>query len=222
MIMIVQLGGLYWLSGQLQQQLAVLLFGWLKTPERTVKALSLLFWPGVLLHELSHLVVGRLLLVKTGGLTIIPKIQSNGTVAMGSVAVPKVDRIRFFLIGIAPVAVGVGTILGLLWLAEAYGWGQRWEWRVVMGYAIFQIANNMFLSKSDLRGALPLFILLVLVLGLLRWLGFELSMEWVGPWLANYETVLAQAQQWLWIPIVIDAVLLAVLLGLRRGFRFGG
>ncbi len=212
---ILQLGVLYWLANQLQRQLMQLFYRLLKTPHHVAWAMNLLFWPGVLVHELSHLLVGRLVLVKTRGLTIVPKLMPNNTVQMGSVQVPSTDRLRFFIIGVAPIFVGLGIIFGLLWLAEQQQLWGYWGWWLAVGYAIFQIANNMFLSSSDLRGALTLGIVIVLSVGLLRWMGVGLSAGWIEPWLAQHQAILAQVQRWLWVPIIIDTFIL-LLFGLSR------
>lgn len=214
-ILVLQLGGLYWLSNQLQKQLSILLYRMFKTQKRVVWILQLLFWPGVLVHEMSHLIVGRLLLVKTSNLSIIPKIKPSGIIQMGSVMVPRTDRLRMFLIGIAPVFVGMAIIFSLLWLGQEQQLWQNWIWLLAVGYAIFQIANNMFLSSSDVEGALALFIMLAIILGLLHWMGVELTVDWVEPALDRYKNLLIQAQQWLWVPIIIDAVALFILGGIQ-------
>ena len=218
-----QLGVLYWLSGQVHRHLQLQFYRILKTPTRVVWAMNILFWPGVLIHELAHLVVARLILVKAGKLSLVPKIQANGVVEMGSVQLPKqLDVFRFALIGLAPVYVGLAIILGLMWLGEQHELWHVWWWWLVVGYLMFEVGNTFFDSSSDMAWALRLSLILGLIFGIGYWAGWRPSVEWVGPWLAQYEAILVQTQWWLWVPIVIDAVLLAVLLGLRRGFRFGG
>ena len=53
------------------------------------------FLPGTFIHELSHLVVARLLLVRAGHLTLLPHRQENRLV-MGSVLIPQTDKLRMF------------------------------------------------------------------------------------------------------------------------------
>src|SRR5690606_27997889 len=146
------------MSRQLENQVSAFFFRLSKNESIVMWVMALLFWPGVLLHELSHLIVGRVLLVKTGKMTLIPKMQTNGMIAMGSVHVPQTDRLRFFLIGIAPVYVGISVIFGTLWAADHLQlWGD-WMWMGIIGYIMFQVTNNMFLSSSDLNGAIWLLI----------------------------------------------------------------
>src|SRR5690606_19952456 len=140
----------------------------------------------------------------THGLSIVPKIMPDGMVQMGSVQVPKADRLRMFIIGVAPVFVGLAVIFGLLWIADQQNLWDYWIWWVIVGYGVFQVANNMFLSSSDVRGALVLFIIGAIVVGLLYWLGWQPDIAWIGPWLDGQQSILAQAFRWLWVPISID------------------
>ena len=182
-------------------------------------AMALLFLPGTLVHELAHLIVARLLLVRAGKLSLFPQKIDSGRVKMGSVQFPPTDPVRRFLIGIAPVYVGIGLILAILWWAETNQVWQSWIWLTVIGYVIFQLANSMFASSKDMEGALGLFIFLALLAGLLYWSGWRPDFEWVGPWLSQYEQVLTQTSRWLMVPIIIDVVVLAVLWMMSRLFR---
>lgn len=182
-------------------------------------ALTVLFWPGVLVHEMAHLLVGRMLLVKTKRLTLIPKMQPDGRVDMGSVMVPHTDRFRFFMIGIAPMLVGLAVLFAALWLAEHYGLWAHWIWWPVVGYTMFQVANTMFLSPSDVQGVWWLVIFLAVVCGLLYWGGWRPSGEWVLLFLKQNEAILVQAQQWLWVPIMVDGGLIGLFWLLPKVFR---
>lgn len=128
----------------------------------TIYLLSFIFLPGVVLHEMSHLLFANLLFVPTGEVEFFPEIQGN-EVKMGSVAIAKTDPLRRFLIGVAPVLGGIGVMLlasGLL-LDSVFSWKS-----LFLFYIIFQVANTMFSSSKDMEGAVG-FLLGLGVLGIL-------------------------------------------------------
>lgn len=188
--------------------------GW--SIKRSVWAMQILFWPGVMLHELAHLVVGRLLWVKTYGLNLTPKVEKDGTVTMGSVQVPQTDVFRFMLIGVAPVYVGLTVIFSSLWLAEYFNVWQWWAWWLVIGWLMFEVGNTMFTSRSDLAWALRLSIILAVVIGIAVWAGWRPDFAWVEPWLDSYNDILSLAQRWLWLPIVVDVIIIPIVWLLDR------
>lgn len=217
--MVMQLGALYWLSGQVHRQLQLLFFRWLKTPTRVIWAMNILFLPGVLIHELAHWILARLLFVRAGKISLIPKIQPDGFIEMGSVSLPKqLDVFRFALIGLAPVYVGLGIIFGLMWAGELFQLWNYWWWWLVVGYGMFEVGNTFFASRSDMAWALRFAIIAIVVFGLFYWAGWRPSFEWVSPWLKQYDAILTQAERWLWVPIIVDGIILA-LFGLTYKLR---
>ena len=62
--------------------LSLLLMG---KPERAVILYAIVLLPGVFLHELSHWLTATFLGVRTGTFSVIPKMQSDGTVQLGYV-----------------------------------------------------------------------------------------------------------------------------------------
>ena len=129
--------------------------------------LRLLFYlllPGVILHELSHYVVAKLLLVRTGNLQIGLGNTRAKRVSLGSVNIERTDPLRESLVGVAPFAFGVGAI----WLIAAWGFdvlpqaGGAWElmfqrvreyandWTTWLDlYLIFAVSTAMVPSESD-------------------------------------------------------------------------
>ena len=72
----------------------------------SISALSFLFLPGVIVHELSHMLVAAILIVPIGEIEFMPK-RTEGGVKLGSVAIGSCDPIRRAIIGFAPVFVGL-------------------------------------------------------------------------------------------------------------------
>src|SRR3972149_12216726 len=144
-----------------------------------VDLLFFLLLPGVLLHELSHLLTAEILQVPTGELSLKPHLENNH-LKLGSAQVGMTDPIRLTLIGTAPFVSG--TIV--LWLILVVGFrldlnqlsvavfqqiaaGFNW-WYLLFGYLIFAISNTMFSSPSDLQAAALPVVLLLIVLGLFQ------------------------------------------------------
>ncbi len=154
---------------------------------------QLVFLPGVLLHELSHWVLARLLGVRTMGFSVWPMRQADGSLRLGYVHTQKVDFLREALVGVAPLLTGCAAVvaIGLCVLeldqvALAFGSG---DWAngshglvkvlqsadlLIWVYVLFALSNTMMPSASD-RRAWPL------VGGLLLALGAGLYYLGVGP-----------------------------------------
>lgn len=77
-----------------------------RNPQLTIGLFSVLFFPGVFLHELSHLLMAKILGVHTRGFSLIPQPLSDGRLQMGYVETEKTDILRDSLIGLAPLIAG--------------------------------------------------------------------------------------------------------------------
>jgi len=147
--------------------------------------LALIFYfvivlPGVVIHELSHWLVAKVLGVRVGKLSLGPSRKGRSRrVSLGSVRVGKVDPLRASLIGLAPLLGGTAIILligylvldvggvlhtlsgqGLEGFLSALGELLRvpdsWLWL----YLIFAISNAMLPSESDMASVRPVLIFL--------------------------------------------------------------
>lgn len=164
-------------------------------PNRAVYLYALILFPGVLLHEVSHWVTARLLGVRTGSFSVVPRRQADGSIQLGYVEYYKgktLDPIRESLIGGAPMIVGTLIILLISLhifdipnLAAAIESGeidnvsfavaQFFETPFVLLwiYLIFAISNGMLPSASD-RRAWPAFVLAMVILaGVVFLLGLQ-------------------------------------------------
>jgi hypothetical protein len=215
LLLLAQIGCLFLLCRALQRQLWLFWLRLTQSQASTMWLMALLFWPGTVIHEVSHLVMSWVLLVPAGHLTVWPKMADD-RVIMGSVLVARTDRIRRLLIGLAPGVVGLSLILVGLWLAQEYGWWGNWVWRIILIYVVFEIANSLFSSKEDLEGALGLFLFLAIMVGILYWLGLRVSLAWVEPMLNQYQQLLAMMVRLLWLPLGFDGVGVGVVWGMNR------
>jgi hypothetical protein len=154
-------------------------------PDRAVYLYALILFPGVLLHELSHYVTAKLLGVRTGSFSVLPKRRPDGSIQLGYVEYYKhktLDPIRESLVGGAPLIVGTIVILLISFkvfdvtnLAAAVETGEIDNVAVALGdffstpfvvlwiYLIFAISNAMLPSASD-RSAWPAFIVAMIIL----------------------------------------------------------
>jgi hypothetical protein len=159
---------------------------------------AVLFFPGVLLHEVSHYVMARLLGVSTGRFSLIPRPLPDGRLQLGFVETRPTDVIRDSMIGGAPLLAGGLFVayaglarLGLpavwesLWLGQA---GRFWEALQALPqrpdfwlwfYLTFAVSSTMMPSASDRQAWLPL-----VVAGFVL-LAFSL-LAGAGPWLLEY------------------------------------
>ena len=141
----------------------------------TMTVFSILFFPGVILHEFSHFIMAKLLFVPTRGFSIIPKMMPEGYLRMGYVEVAETDIVRDSLIGAAPLILGNLVVayiaiyrLHLIPLWDVLRNGQMslfwmgmtllprvpdfWLWF----YLTFAISSTMLPSRSDRHAWLPL------------------------------------------------------------------
>jgi hypothetical protein len=166
-----------------------------RRPGVTQAIFALIFFPGVLLHELSHYLLAKLLRVPTGRISLLPQAQPDGRLRLGYVETGSGGMIRDAMIGFAPLASGClfvacvavfrMDLLPLWEIARAGQWqnllhglarlpesADFWLWF----YLTFTISSTMMPSASDRHAWLPFGLLLVSILGAAFVAG-------AGPWL---------------------------------------
>lgn len=146
---------------------------------------SILFFPGVLLHEASHYITARLVKVRTGRFSLLPRPMEDGRLRLGYVETTQTDILRDALIGVAPLLLGGGFVayvglvrwqLPALWetlvvrdleswfavISYLYTRPDFWLWF----YVTFAVSSTMLPSRSDQRGWLPILLVVMLLFGL--------------------------------------------------------
>lgn len=188
-------------------------------PNGTYKGGYSLSLPGVIVHELSHLLVANMLFVHTGEVEFFPQIQRDH-VKLGSVAIAKTDPLRRFAIGVAPLVVGLGIIFSLFWLFPSVVTAFSF-WTVLFYYGIFEIGNTMFSSRKDLEGAIGLLILLLFLAGGFYLLGLRISAVQITSLLENQAliTFFANMAQFLMKIVFLDAIVVTVLAILQEALK---
>lgn len=125
--------------------------------------------PGVVLHELSHALVAKLVGVKIGRINILPK-RHGKRIQLGFVPIQETDFIRASLIGGAPLIAGSAAVVAIGYLVfgtpELVGALSEGNWRAgvehlitafqasdvwLWVYLVFAISNTMLPSRSDIH-----------------------------------------------------------------------
>lgn len=171
-----------------------------RSPEVSVALFSLIFFPGVLLHEFSHYLAAVILGVSAPGFSLIPRMLPDGRLQLGYVETEKTDIVRDSLIGAAPLLTGALVVaylaltrLDLLPLWEALRGGQLaafWTDIVLLPqardfplwfYLLFTVSSTMLPSQSDRHAWLPLGAASLVLLALAFLAG-------AGPWMLAHVT----------------------------------
>jgi len=187
-----------WLHRHLQG-LMLLLTG---DEELSLWLYAIVLLPGVVLHELSHAFVAKLVGVKIGRISILPK-KVGKRIQLGFVPIQETGFVRASLIGGAPLLTGTlavvtigylvfGTpeilsalsagdwLAGLRGLADAVRAPDGWLW----AYLVFAISNTMLPSRSDIHAWPLLGLLLVTIVALIALAGgTDLILEGAGRFL---------------------------------------
>jgi hypothetical protein len=209
--------------------------------EIAVMLYALPLMPGILLHEVSHALVAKVLGVRVGRVSIRPKLADE-RIQLGFVPVEATDFVRASLIGLAPLLTGSAIILLIGYHAFDIGAMQQaftttswtslfasfagmleapdiWLWL----YLIFAISNTMLPSQSDRQAWTPIILFLVLAVALAWFAGLGpaivdsvgQSLDLATRWLATVYgfTVLVD------LPFVLLIALVERILGRMKGVR---
>lgn len=182
----VSLLSLLWLQRWITRNLQELSMRWVNDPDVALIVYFVVVLPGVVLHELSHWLMAKVLRVRVTFLKLGPVRKGRSSrVSLGSVRVGKVDAVRASLIGVAPLLAGSAVILlvgylvlgvgeladaaareGLVGLLDGLAVVVRvpdfWLWL----YLIFAISNAMLPSESDMEAVRPVLIFLGIMVAL--------------------------------------------------------
>ena len=223
---LILIGPLVILVRRLQREIQAVFLLLTRRTDITIALFSILFFPGVLLHEISHFLTARLVGVRTGRFSVLPRPLPNGRLQLGFVETAPTDWFRDALIGAAPMIAGSVFIAfaGYHFLNPLETWAQVqagnypaavqslqnvfqvpdfWIWL----YLVFTVSSTMLPSANDRHAWLPVFIILCCLLGVTLVAGG-------GPWLVEYVLVPVNS-----IMLILSAVL-ALSLVLHLVFLF--
>ena len=186
----------------------------------SINFLSFLFLPGVIIHELSHMLMAVILFVHVGYMEFTPKKSLNG-LKLGSVEIAKTDPIRRSIIGFAPVFVGITLVLGLTYFVVGSNLiVQTIELNALLGvgiialmfYLLFAVSNTMFSSSKDMEGTVEILITLLIIFVAAYILGFRPSFSFAQDLLTpEMLELIKKSTIFLLVPIIIDLFILGTI-----------
>lgn len=216
------LAGLWLLAGSLAARLQVLVLVVTRSRHSASIAYDLVVFPGVVAHELAHLLAAFVLRVRILRADLF-RFRSAGDSRQGEVIVERVDPLRMSLIGAAPLLLGIPLVLWLLSMLPVPPLGL--EWAVVPGrvfreplhwlglYLVWAISNTMFPSSSDRAAWWVVGLATGVVVALVVLTGQRLSIP--EQLQASVLEAAARLTSGLLPVLVLDLVLLAALSGLQ-------
>lgn len=113
--------------------------------------ITILFFPGTVVHEMSHFFAAMLLNLRVRSANVLPVFEADG-IKLGTVVYERKDPFRGILVGIAPLFGGVAAswgLVALLYLPVASSFLAQ----IAIYYLLFTITSMQFSSRQDLIDA---------------------------------------------------------------------
>ncbi len=206
---------LYLLASRLTQALYDLTVLLTRSRAVAVTVVTLLTFPGTVIHELSHLFTAEILGVRTGKLTLVPENVREEEVKTGSVMVAASDPFRRYAIGLAPMVWGAGAITAIAYfIAQQSG---NAAILAVLYYFLFAVSNSMFSSAEDLKGFIPFILALTILIAAAYIAGIRVGLT--GPILTFVTKILDALTKGLGVVLTLNVIglfLVNVLIALTR------
>jgi hypothetical protein len=221
LIIIGELTLLYLVSNLLTRSLYTLFMLISRSRPVAVSFVTLLLFPGTVVHELSHLFTAEIIGVRTGKIELAPESIRGDNVNIGSVAIAKTDPIRRSLIGLSPLFAGLAVVTALSYffpglIREA---GQALASGTALStpplylaigtfYLLFAVSNSMFSSPQDLKGFPPVAITLGLIVTAAYLMGLRITLT--GKVLEVATQILASLTNSLGVVLAVNLALLSM------------
>jgi len=186
---------LAYLQRFLHREIQIIFYLITRNKPLTIALFSMMFFPGVFLHELSHFLMAKILGVRTGRFSLIPQSLDTGHLQLGYVETEQTDILRDSLIGLAPIIAGTAFVayagvvqlrLDALWRVLSNGQAELfWMGLSLLPtvpdfylwfYLTFAVSSTMLPSESDRHAWLPLglwvgaLLILVILAGAGTWM----------------------------------------------------
>ena len=208
-IFLIQVIALYIFSRAVVKQLYSFFDIFIKSQKLVFIMVSILYFPGTIIHEMSHFFTAIILFLNVKDIRIFPEFE-NDHIRLGSVSFEKKDFIRGILVGVAPIisAMLIFFIVATNSLYPTNSLGLN----ILFGYLIFTISSTMFSSKKDIVDLIyiiPLAIILIVAgyywkLDLLSFLREDFVLKLITKFFENVNFYLL-------FSLIINIVLLGVL-----------
>lgn len=139
--------------------------------------IAFIFFPGTVIHELSHFIVAILLFLKVRDIHVFPQWEGQ-QLKLGRVYYEKKDVVRSIIVGIAPIIVG---LLLFWWLFSLQLFqSSNIILKIIVSWFIFILSTTMFSSRQDLIDIIYLVPVAVIIAGIIYI--FQLDLSELIPW----------------------------------------
>ena len=139
--------------------------------------IAFVFFPGTVIHELSHFVMAIFLFLKVRDIHVFPQWEGQ-YLKLGRVYYEKKDVVRSIIVGIAPIIVG---LLLFWWLFSLHIFqSPNIILKVIVSWFIFILSTTMFSSKQDLIDIIYLIPVAVIIAGIIYI--FQIDLSKLIPW----------------------------------------
>lgn len=171
--------------------------------------ISFIFFPGTILHELSHALVAMVLLLKVREIHIFPEWEDDH-IKLGKVLYEKKDFFRGILVGIAPIIVGLIFFLILsLWNIQ---FKDNILFNIGFFYIIFVVSTTMFSSRQDMKDLVYILPLVIILIGIIYVFDISLSWIWENQFVStNGADIINRINYYLFLSILIHFGLMGIL-----------
>jgi len=199
---------LFFISRKISSYIYLLVFLLTGSDKLAIWTLIILFLPGTIIHEVSHLVVATILRVPTGRLSIIPERDLGGEIKAGKLALGKTDPFRYTAIGIAPMLVGLTLIylIGKFILPQV---ATSFFLLFIVYCLLFTVSTTMFSSKKDLGSFIFVAPITFLLLASFYFAGVRIS--FTGAFVEKTAGFLSEVNYFLLVTNIIDFIVLLFL-----------
>lgn len=133
---------------------------------------SLLYFPGTVIHEMGHFVAATILNLPVHEVRLLPQWENN-QIKLGSVLYEKKDFLRGILVGIAPIFFGL-IFFWLLAKFHLFPSSILLE-NIILGYVVFAVSSTMFSSKQDLVDFVLIIPVIIVIVGIIYVLNINLD-----------------------------------------------
>ncbi|OGK30901.1 hypothetical protein A3F29_03555 [Candidatus Roizmanbacteria bacterium RIFCSPHIGHO2_12_FULL_33_9] len=209
LIFIAQISLLYFLSRLVIKNLYSFFDLFIKSQKLVFSLVSLLYFPGTVIHEMSHFIGAIILFLNVRDIRLFPEFE-NDHIRLGSVVYEKKDFVRSILVGIAPF-IFVFLIFFVISYFSLYPTNNVLL-NVLFGYLIFAISSTMFSSKKDIVDLIYIIPLAIITVGALFLFDinilFIFENESINKVIFNF---FDRVNYYLFFSLVINLVLLTVL-----------
>ncbi len=155
---------LYFISRLAINELFHVLRLFIRSEKAVFTIVTLVFFPGTILHETAHFIFAIALMLRVRDFSIFPTFEQD-YIKLGSVVYEKKDYIRGILVGIAPIFAG----LFFFWFIghfELFS-QENITFKLFLGYLVFVVSSTMFSSKQDLVDLVFILPFILLTAGLI-------------------------------------------------------